>query len=202
MARQLTRAERRIVEAWTAAKGDDPTLTQREWAASAMPASVTRGKREVYRTPETRARDLRRILSGKDTRKRTRSLESQAHDFLRASQSSPRHPQVVNLELQDDSGRIIGYANVLLPPGTSTLDIYSMKDSPQGKQLAKQIARRARRDSPPYIVDTITDPITGRTIARQVVDPATGSPAGQPRIARVRSLARPSTRRYVGTFRK
>ncbi len=202
MAREFSRAERRIMAAWTAAKADNPRLTQREWAAAAMPAQVKRGKRMVYRSPETRARDLRRILSGKDTRARTRSLDEQAQDFLRASQSSPRRPQVVNIELQDDQGRIIGFANVLLPPGASTLDIYTMKDTPQGRQLARQIARRARRDSPPYIVDTITDPVTGRKISRMRVADDAGSPAGQPTIARVRTLSRPETRRYFGVFRK
>lgn len=129
-------------------------------------------------------------------------MEEQAQDFLRASQSSKRNPQVVNLELRDDQGRIIGYGNVLLPPGTSTLDILSMKDTPQGRQLAKQIARRARRDSPPYIVDTITDPLTGRKISRMRVADDAGSPAGTPTISKIRTLSRPETRRYFGVLKR
>lgn len=196
----LTRAADRIARAWREARESNPGLTQREFAATAFPAEIKRGNRTIYRSVETRARDLRRILSGKDTRARVRPVEVQASEFVASARSTSRRPQVVNVEIRDSSDRITGYANVLIPPGTSTFDIYRIQKSPEGKQLARQIARQARRNSPPYDVDEITDPVTGRKIARKRVSKDAGSPAGEQRIARVRVLSQPGKRRYVGRF--
>lgn len=196
MARRRSPSERIIADAWRDAKAADPSLTQREFAAQAFPPYVERRGKRRYRSVETRARDLRRILSGKDTRARTRALGDQARDFV----SAARRQTGANVEIRDAAGNIVGYGNVILPPGTSSFDLYRMRDSPEGRRLARQIARKVRRNSPPHEVETFTDPVTGRTIHARRVSKDVGSPAGEQHIGAIRQLRDPSKARYVGRF--
>lgn len=192
-----SKADRRaIADAWRAAKRDNPRLTQREFASDAFPAYVERGGKRRFRSVETRARDLRRILSGKDTRARTRSIDDQASDFMRAAKQT----RAVNVEIRDGQGRIVGYGNIMLEPGMSTFDVYQLKDSPEGRRLARQIARKVRRQSPPHDVTEFEDPITGRKISSRVVSPDVGSPAGEQRIGTIKQLRPGVERRFVGRF--
>lgn len=111
-----------------------------------------------------------------------------------------REQRVVNVEVRDDQGRITGYANVLLEPGTTTFDLYKMRNTPEGKRLARQIARKARRNSPPYEIRTFTDPVTGRKISGRFVSPDAGSPAGEQHIGAIKQLRPGVERRYAGRF--
>lgn len=194
--RRSSRDRRSITAAWRSAKEANPSLTQRQFAADAFPAYVERGGKRRFRSVETRARDLRRILSGKDTRARTRTIDEQSSDFMRAA----RQQRGVNVEIRDAQGRITGYGNILLEPGMSTFDVYRLKDSPEGRRLARQIARKVRRQSPPHDVTTVDDPVTGRTISSRVVSKDVGSPAGDQHIATIRQLRPGVDRRYVGKF--
>ena len=196
MARRARHDRRAIADAWRRAKSDDPSLTQRQFAADAFPAYVERGGKRRFRSVETRARDLRRILSGKDTRARVRSIEDQSSDFMRAA----RGRRGINVEVRDASGRITGYGNIILEPGMTTFDVYRLRNSPEGRRLARQIARKVRRQSPPHDVTEFEDPITGRRILSRVVSPDAGSPAGEQHIGNIRQLRDPSRSNYVGRF--
>lgn len=196
MARRSRHDRRAIADAWRRAKADDPSLTQRQFAADAFPAYVDRGGKRRFRSVETRARDLRRILSGKDTRARARSIEDQSTDFMRAA----RDQRAVNVEVRDSQGRITGYGNILLEPGMTTFDVYRLRNTPEGRRLARQIARKVRRNSPPHDVTEFEDPITGRRILSRVVSPDAGSPAGEQHIGAVRQLRPGVGRQFVGRF--
>jgi hypothetical protein len=171
-------------------------LTQRQFAADAFPAYVERDGKRRFRSVETRARDLRRIISGKDTRARTRSIEDQSSDFMRAA----RDQRAVNVEVRDSQGRITGYGNIMLEPGMTTFDVYRLRNSPEGRRLARQIARKVRRNSPPHDVTEFEDPVTGRRILSRVVSPDVGSPAGEQHIGAVRQLRPGVDRQFVGRF--
>lgn len=196
MAGRRDRSERIIADAWRDAKASDPSLTQSRFAAEAFPPYVERGGKRRYRSVETRARDLRRILSGKDTRARVRPLRQQAADFVKVA----RRQRGANVEIRNASGAIVGYGNVMLPPGTSSFDLYRLRDSPEGRRLARQIARKVRRGSPPHDVITIIDPVTGRKILSRRISPDAGSPAGEQHIGAIRQLRDPDKARYVGRF--
>jgi hypothetical protein len=106
----------------------------------------------------------------------------------------------INVEVRDSQGRITGYGNIMLEPGMTTFDVYRLRNSPEGRRLARQIARKVRRQSPPHDVTEFEDPVTGRRILSRVVSPDVGSPAGEQHIGNVRQLRDPSQSRYVGKF--
>lgn len=160
-----------IANAWRNAKAIDPTLTQGEFAQRTLPGRVgKKGLIEPLDQP-TAARELRRIIRG-DSNKAAAYLDA------------ARNNDGVNIEIKDRKGRIVGYANVLLPAGMSTFDIYALRDSPEARQLTKQVARRARRESPPHDIED---------------DDEIGSPAGDPYISSIRPL-RNRRKPFIGRF--
>lgn len=196
--------ERAIADAWRAAKRADPSLTQRQFAAESFPAYVERRGKPRFRTVATRERDLRRILSGKDSRARVRPLSVQASDFMRAARRPSGPIEGVNVAVVDRNQRVIGYGNIALAPGMSIFDAWRLRNTDAGKRLARQIARAVRRNSPPHNVTEFRDPLTGRRVFARVIDSEIGSPAADPRIVVLRQLrdpdSDPDSSRYVGRF--
>jgi hypothetical protein len=202
--RRRSADERTIADAWRAAKRADPSLTQRQFAAESFPAYVERHGKPRFRKVATRERDLRRILSGKDTRARVRPLAVQARDFVRAARRPGQPIEGVNVAVVDRRGRVVGFGNIALAPGMSIFDAHRLRDSEAGKRLARQIARAVRRNSPPHNVTEFRDPLTGRKVYARVIDSEIGSPAADPRIMVIRQLrdpdSNPDSYRYAGKF--
>lgn len=166
------KAAAKIIErAWRNAKAADPSLTQGEFAQRTLPGRVNKRGFVEPLDQRTAARELSKIIRGESNK---------AVEYLEAARAN----NGVNIEIKDRKGRIVGYANVLLPAGASTFDVYALRDTPEARRLVKQIARRARRDSPPH--DTEDEDI--------------GSPAGNPYISSIRPLRNRPLKPFIGTM--
>lgn len=164
--KRLPPANRLITDAYHDAKRREPGLTQGEFARRTFPAMPDQsGKRSVWDSRKG-SRQLTRIMRGED-RQLAERLVSASYDL-----------RVANVEFTDQSGVPIGFANVLLPPGTSSFDSYKLAHSRSGKQLARRMARGRLAASAPRLVQ--------------------GSREGTPRVSAVRPVKMNDDPRYVG----
>lgn len=140
--RRLPSPNRQIADAWNDARKREPRLTQGEFARRTFPATTDpkTGERVAW-SPRAGSRQLGRILRGEDS------------DVAQRLVDESYETRIANIEFTDDLGRPVGYANVLLPPGTSSFDAWKLQNSKQARRLASQLARGRLAGSAPYNVD-------------------------------------------------
>lgn len=163
---RLDPASRYIADAWDAAKRTDPTLTKGEFARRTFPPLIEQRRGELRAWEEREGtRMLNRILNGE--------ASGEARQLLDAS-----FINVANVEYRNNKG-YVSYSNWLMPPGTSTFDVFRLQDSEHAQFVGRMIARGRVRDSAPF----------------------GGDPTGRGRVTAVRPIKVQQHRPYVGEFR-